>query len=43
MAYFEMVREFLKFGMGLHLLMAAALLIWGLLLLKSAGKPGKDH
>ena len=39
-SYFETVQKFLKYGMVLHVLMAGALLLWGILLLKSFRKSG---
>lgn len=36
--YFETIQKFLEYGMVLHVLMAAGLLIWGVLLLRGSGK-----
>ncbi len=40
-SYFETLQRFLKYGMVLHVLMAAGLLVWGVLLLRSSGKSNK--
>ncbi len=42
-SHFEAFQKFLQYGMGLHVLMAGGLLIWGLLLLRRAGKSGKSN
>jgi predicted transporter len=39
--YFEIVQDILKSGMFIHILMAAGLIIWGIVLLKREGRPGR--
>jgi len=41
--YFETLQKFLQYGMVLHVLMAAGLLTWGILLLKGSGKSHKGQ
>ncbi len=41
--YFETIQRFLEYGMVLHVLMAAGLMIWGVLLLRGSGKPAKGQ
>ncbi len=41
--YFEIVQDFLKSGMFIHILMAAGLIIWGVVLLKREGRPGRGN